>query len=135
MLFYSDVPLSCINDAAYEYHVPAKLIIAVLNVEQGKVGMANRNSNGTYDLGPMQINTIWWPKLSRYGITQDDVKNSPCVNIKVGAWILSKSIVAGESLRVGVGNYHSFHTKLNKSYTLQVLQRYTKLSESLSQTD
>ncbi len=106
-MFVSDIPIKCINDAVHEYHVPAKLIIALLNVEQGKVGMANRNKNGTYDFGPMQINSSWWPKLSQYSITQEEVKNNACVNVKVGAWILSKNIANGENLLVGIGNYHS----------------------------
>ncbi|MCD6047028.1 MAG: trbN [Gammaproteobacteria bacterium] len=124
-MFYSDVPLSCINEAAYEYHVPAKLIIAVLNVEQGKVGMANRNKNGTYDLGPMQINTSWWPKLSQYGISQWDVQNNPCINIKVGAWILSKNIADQSNLLIGIGNYHSLEPIKNSAYTNKIRLIYT----------
>jgi hypothetical protein len=68
-LFISDVPLNCINAAAIQYHIPAKLIISILNVERGETGLAQRNKNGSYDLGPMQINTSWWPKLYDYGIT------------------------------------------------------------------
>src|SRR6478609_4211666 len=41
------VPIECINQAAVTYFVPAKIIIAVLATERGKVGMAKPNSNGT----------------------------------------------------------------------------------------
>ena len=124
-MFLSDAPLSCINQAASTYHVPAKLIIAVLNIEQGKVGMANRNKNGTYDLGPMQINTSWWPMLSTYGISQDMVKNNPCINVKIGTWILSKAIADNDELLQGVGNYHSHNNHLNQQYVQQIRLHYT----------
>ena len=54
----------CIFTAAQTYSVPPTVILGVLNVEGGKVGMASSNTNGTYDLGPMQINTIWVPELA-----------------------------------------------------------------------
>ncbi len=64
------VPIECINEAAVTYSVPASLIISVLSVEGGEVGMASPNSNGTFDYGPMQINTIWLDKIRPYGITR-----------------------------------------------------------------
>jgi hypothetical protein len=65
---YADVPMHCINEAAIEYHVPAKLIISLLNVERGKNGKVEKNKNGTYDIGPMQINSSWLPDLEKHGI-------------------------------------------------------------------
>src|SRR5436190_3515337 len=90
--FVSDVPLHCINEAAIEYHIPAKLIISILNIERGKVGMICKNQNGTYDIGPSQINSSWLPELAKYSIKQSDIQYDACLNIKVGAWILSKKI-------------------------------------------
>lgn len=131
-LFLSDVPLRCINEAAYEYRVPAKLIISVLNIEQGKVGLARPNKNGTYDLGPMQVNTSWWPKLYRYGITPQQVRYNACTNVKVGAWILAKAIGNSHNLFSGIGNYHSHNPAYNQHYVQQVRMNYTKLMSVLS---
>ena len=130
-LFMSDVPLHCINEAAIEYKVPAKLIISVLNVERGKIGLKKPNTNGTYDLGPMQINTSWWPKLYAYGITPQEVLHNPCTNVKVGAWILGKSIANGHDLLSGIGDYNSHTRFYNKHYTQQVRINYTRLSSIL----
>lgn len=127
-LFASDVPLHCINEAAAEYHLPAKLIVSVLNVEQGRVGMATQNRNGSYDLGPMQINTSWWPTLSSYGITQQDVRYNPCVNVKVGTWILAHAIAQGDDLLQGIGDYNSHTPKFNTRYTQWVRQKYSRIS-------
>jgi soluble lytic murein transglycosylase-like protein len=132
-LFISDVPIQCINEAAYEYKIPAKLIIAILNVERGKVGLAEKNKNGTYDLGPMQINTSWWPTLYDYGFTPKEVLNNPCANIRVGVWILGKSIGSGENLLNGVGNYHSHNGSYNQPYTQKVRITYSILNKLLNE--
>jgi soluble lytic murein transglycosylase-like protein len=70
----------------------------------------HHNHNSSADLGPMQINTSWWPKLLAYGITQYDVLYDPCVNIRVGTWILASAIADGKDLYSGIGDYNS-HTK------------------------
>jgi hypothetical protein len=63
-LIIHGVPIECINQAAVTFYVPATVILSVLAVENGTVGMAKRNTNGTYDFGPMQINSIWLNKIS-----------------------------------------------------------------------
>ena len=132
MMFISDVSLGCINEAALEYQVPAKLIIAVLNVEQGKVGLAVKNTNGTYDLGPMQINSSWEKRLSQHNISLKQVLDDGCINVKVGAWILSKNIADNSDLFRGIGDYHSRTWALNAQYSKQILINYTEVSQFLS---
>jgi soluble lytic murein transglycosylase-like protein len=129
--YISDVPLNCVNQAASEYHVPAKLIIAILNVEGGKKGLASPNKNGTYDLGEMQINTSWWPRLYRYQVTPNAVLNDPCTNVKVGTWILATEIAESNNLIKGVGDYHSHTTMFNQPYAYQVRKNYTVLTNFL----
>lgn len=126
------VPLQCINEAAYEYHISAKLIIAVLNVEGGKVGQAHKNQNGTYDLGPMQINSAWWPKFYAYGITPQQVLYDSCINVKVGAWILSKSIADNRNFLFGVGGYNSLTPSINAKYVQNIRIKYTLLNKYLT---
>lgn len=130
-LWPNNIPIRCINSAAIEYRVPAKLLISILNVEGGKIGLAKRNKNGTYDLGPAQINTSWWPMLYNYGITQTVVLYNPCTNIKIAAWILSKAIANSPDLMTGIGRYHSYTNTLNQSYALQVSSNYKKLTQLL----
>lgn len=126
-LYISDVPLHCINQAAQTYHIPAKLIIAVLNVEQGKIGTAHKNKNGSVDLGDMQINSSWKPILTQHNITLHDVQYNPCVNVSTAAWILAKSITEGNNLLEGVGNYNSHTPSYNHAYTQKVREKYTVL--------
>ncbi|MCW5590205.1 MAG: lytic transglycosylase domain-containing protein [Legionellales bacterium] len=123
-LIINDVPIQCINRAAVEYRVPAILIISVLKTENGHVGVASKNNNGTYDLGPMQINTSWLPKIAPYGFTWNDLEFNACKNVEVGAWILGMSIASGHDLSQGVGNYHSHTPYYNMHYSQKVLDKY-----------
>jgi soluble lytic murein transglycosylase-like protein len=135
-LLIHGVPIECVNQAAVTYFVPAKIIISVLNVEGGKVGMAKRNTNGTYDYGPMQINSIWLPTIAAYGYTKQQIQYDPCVNVMVGTWILSNRIATtvassnGDYWR-GVAGYHSLTPSLNNKYQNKVLDKYRLLSEVL----
>lgn len=133
-LLINGVPIECINQAAVTYYVPAKVIVSVMAVEGGRVGMAKRNTNGSYDFGPMQINSIWLKKIQPYGYTQDELQYDPCVNVMVGTWILSREIASsGNNFWYGVGNYHSNTAPLNQSYQYKVGYAYNLLSRYLSQ--
>jgi hypothetical protein len=135
-LLIHGVPIECINQAAVTYFVPAKIIISVLNVEGGKVGLAKPNTNGTFDYGPMQINSIWLPTIATYGYTKQQIQYDPCVNVMVGTWILSNKIATtvaasnGDYWR-GVAGYHSLTPSLNNKYQDKVLDKYRLLSEVL----
>lgn len=127
------VPIECINQAAITYHVPATLILSVLAVENGKKGSASPNRNGTFDYGPMQINSIWLSKIRRYGYTQHQLQYDPCINVNVGTWILSQQIAndASSPWR-GVGSYHSHSPNLNHNYQIKVSEVYRLLANYLS---
>ncbi|MGC9271832.1 MAG: hypothetical protein ACP5E6_16945, partial [Acidiphilium sp.] len=57
---------SCIDAAAGLYHLPPALFMILLHVEGGRPGFVSGNTNGTVDIGPMQINQIWLPTLARH---------------------------------------------------------------------
>lgn len=83
----------CWSSAESTYGVPAKLLVAIAKVETGVNPsiVSKKNKDGSYDIGLMQINSGWLPKLSKYNITENDLFQ-PCTNIMVGAWILSDNI-------------------------------------------
>lgn len=117
----------CVEYAAQGYGVHPFVIMAVLQVENGKIGTVSKNSNGSYDLGLMQLNTINLPAISSEfpGVTWREVTYSPCVNIGVGTWFLSERIreVNGDVWR-GVGNYHSKTPKYHRRYLNKVQSKY-----------
>lgn len=134
-LLINDVPIQCIHQAAQTYQVPAVLLISILKTENGRVGMASPNKNGTVDLGPMQINSSWLPKLASYGYSQADIQFDACKNIAIGAWILNQDLSNSLSTATGIGYYHSHTPYLNENYAKKVIidyQKITKLVQSSS---
>ena len=126
------VPIECINQAAITYHVSATLILSVLAIENGRKGSASPNRNGTFDYGPMQINSVWLSKIRQYGYTQYQLQYDPCINVKVGTWILSQHIANDTSPWRGVGSYHSHTARLNHNYQIKVSEVYRLLANYLS---
>ena len=71
-----------------KYGVSPQLLWAIAKTESNFNPMAiNKNKNGTFDIGIMQINTIHLSKLSKSGIEMQHLF-IPEVNIDVGAKIL-----------------------------------------------
>ncbi len=83
---------SCFEGAGRYYNVNPYLLYAIAKVESNLNPKAfNRNRNGTYDIGIMQINSFWLPKIRKYGGSEKDLWE-PCYNIYIGAWVLSQCI-------------------------------------------
>lgn len=82
---------TCWEAASESYGIPVDVLKAVAKTESGFNPKAlNKNANGTYDIGLMQINSAWLPKLEGYGLTEESLHDA-CTNLKVGAWILSNN--------------------------------------------
>lgn len=91
---------SCLLLASQTYQVPPAAMIGIMHVEGGRVGQEVLNSNGSYDLGPMQVNTIWVPQLAKMwkvdGATARSwVRDNGCVNVYVAAWICARKSMKG----------------------------------------
>lgn len=119
----------CTNYASQRFGVHPLVIRSIIEVEGGKMGTVSKNSNGTYDLGIMQINTIHLKDIESNfpGIDATLLINSPCANIAVGTWILSSRIKEAPDLWTGVGNYHSRTPKYHNRYLKKVDRIYRRL--------
>lgn len=133
MPYINGVPLSCINQSAILYGVPTTLIISILKTEGGRVGMESRNANGTYDYGPMQINSVWKNTINKAGFTLNDIQYNPCINVAIGSWILSENIANNQMLWKGVGDYHSHTDGENFIYHQKVSRIYFALNTYLDE--
>ncbi|PRA32418.1 transglycosylase SLT domain-containing protein [Pseudomonas poae] len=81
---------NCWQLAASRYHVDPLLLYAIAKVESGlNPGARNFNSDGSQDIGLMQINSRHLPALAHYGITEQHLITQPCTSVMVGAWILA----------------------------------------------
>lgn len=88
----------CAINIADAYQVPIEIVVAVRHVESSGnhgVGKVCGNKNGSCDIGAMQINEYWLPRLHKQNISDKLLIENECVNIAVGTWILSS-------------NYHSY---------------------------
>ena len=122
---------SCLYLASQTYQVPPEVMIGIMTVEGGRVGQAVANTNGSYDLGPMQINTIWIPELAKYwkvseGTAAKWVRDDPCTNLNVSAWILRQHINETGSLSTAIAYYHSRTPHRGKSYKQKVVAALRK---------
>jgi soluble lytic murein transglycosylase-like protein len=104
----SQVNKECIEYAARRADISPYIVAGILAQEGGTVGKRHYNSNGTYDIGPMQINSIWLATLARYGVAEPDILYNGCANVYVGTWILRQEINRSPgNLPQAVGSYHS----------------------------
>lgn len=115
VIFYSNV-----------YKVPISLIVAVLKNEGGWVGLKKENTNGSFDYGPMQINSIWLDELKKYKIDEYRLKNDGCINLMVGTWILSNKIHKYNTFYEAVGRYHSNTPKYKDKYANRIFANLYK---------
>lgn len=119
--------------AATEYRLPRILLLAIIKTESGgNVRAVNFNKNGTRDVGPMQVNSLWVKVLERkYGLqnVEHHLRQDPCYNIRVGAWILKQQGIGAGPMSSAefwrrVGAYHSRTPRLNRRYALKVYENY-----------
>lgn len=97
----------CFDAAGHRYGIAPTLLRAIAAAESGLDPRAlHANTDGTRDVGLMQINSWWLSLLKRHGIEAADLWD-PCLNIDVGAWILAVNIRRyGYGWRA-VGAYHA----------------------------
>lgn len=125
----------CFQQAAQKYNVPEKLLRAIAAHESSMnhKAISKKNSDGTYDIGLMQINSWWMPQLYKYGITQNSLLNDPCLNLNVGAWILATNFHTHGKSWNSVGAYNAgfkpSREPLRKTYVGYIKSQLKKLQE------
>lgn len=115
----------CVTAAAKAYNLPVVLLQGILATEGGTVGQIHWNANGSYDMGPAQVNSTWLPKLAAQGVTRTEVINDGCLNVRIGAWILSQAMQGADPNRPAqfwqhVGDYNSHTPQWNARYARMV---------------
>jgi soluble lytic murein transglycosylase-like protein len=113
--------------AASVYQLPPRVLPSIQRVEGGRVGLASPNRNGSEDLGPMQVNTLWIAPLARHTglpptVVRERLLHDPCFNIAAAALILRTYLneTRGDLMRA-IGNYHSHTPARNLDYQAKVV--------------
>ena len=113
----------CFVDAANRYGVNPLLLWGIARVESNFNSRAlNRNSNGTYDIGIMQINSNWIPVLKRHGLYDTRALWDPCYNIHVGAWVLKQCLSKFGNTWQAIGCYNASTRYKQIKYSQRVYQ-------------
>ena len=136
--------LACWLSAAAQYNLPVDLLQAIGDVESGHnpTAVAQAN-NGTRSVGIMQVNSSWFPALADYGISEEKLFD-PCINIRVGTWILAQEVERYGYNWEAIGAYYAGpysekdrHWKLKhyREYARKVIDRWTRRVNSRRQSD
>ena len=118
------VTVECIEHAAKVSGVSLLVLKGILQAEGGTPGRASKNRNGTRDIGPMQINTLWTKTFANMGVSMSTLKNNGCANILAGTWILKTHLndMSGDQWKA-VARYHSKTHKYQYRYLTSVFKK------------
>ncbi|WP_168788783.1 lytic transglycosylase domain-containing protein [Paraburkholderia aromaticivorans] len=117
----------CLDEAAVYFDLDPVLLHAIARHESNmRPDAVNRNRNGSFDIGLMQINSVWLPTLQEKGITAESLRN-PCVNGYVGAWILRSNVERFGQTWQAVGAYNASSSDKQLKYANCVYSIWTRL--------
>jgi soluble lytic murein transglycosylase-like protein len=76
------------EEAGEYYRIDPKILYSIAKIESKlNPNAINRNTNGTVDIGIMQINSVHMKELNKRGFRREHLFNTK-INIFAGAWIL-----------------------------------------------
>ena len=122
--------VDCIVGAANAANLPLAALIGILATENGRVGEALLNDNGTWDIGPFQLNTIHVNELAEMGIAPEDVLRDGCANAYAAAWLLRKEYDRTGDIWQAVGAYHSRTPHRRDAYIARVKAHLKQLGKA-----
>ncbi len=127
--------LSCMLVTAHFYGLPPRALPSIQAVEGGQVGMVHPNTDGSADLGVMQINTVWVVPIARVlheTPAQVSVRliHDACFSIAAAGDILKLHYLERHDWMLAIGDYHSHTPLLNTSYQVMVSNRAALLFAS-----
>ncbi|GBR32777.1 lytic transglycosylase domain-containing protein [Gluconobacter kondonii] len=119
--------LACMLASALHYHLPPRILPAIQRVEGGTMGHVSTNTDGSVDIGLMQINSRWILPIA--SMTHQPVSQvaarlalEPCFNIAAAAMILRRALNEEHgNLMKAIGDYHSRTLPLNLDYQRRVV--------------
>jgi len=116
--------VACSIMASIKYQVPTNILLAIAEKEAGKPGQWVKNNNGTYDVGSMQLNTVYLNDLKKYGIQSADVARPGCYAYDLAAWRVRGHLLHDDKdLWTRAANYHSKTLKYNQIYRADLIKK------------
>lgn len=102
----------CIRIAARGHGWLEKTLWGLREQEAGWLGAEVANTNGTHDLGPLQINSWWVPRIARLvgkpePLVRHWLRHDACFNAEAARWIFLSGLRTTGDYWKAVGVYHS----------------------------
>lgn len=102
----------CIRRAASGRSWLEQTLRALRRQEGGWIGAEVRNADGSVDLGPMQVNSWWIPRIARLIDRSEPqvrswLQDDPCFNVDAARWIFLSALHDAMDFWRAVGIYHS----------------------------
>ena len=139
MIYVADLPpqqqerVLCSVQASNKYQVPVNILLAIAETEGGKPGQRVKNTNGTYDIGTMQLNSDYIKTLGKYGITEAHAAQSGCYPYEIAAWRIKKHLNNDSGdVWTRASNYHSYTPQKNAIYRQKLIKSGTKWAQELT---
>lgn len=125
-------PTDCISEVAHCFQINPLIIRAIIFKESGnRRNVFNKNKNNTIDVGIMQINSLHFPSLMKMGISERQLRESSCINIFSGTWILKQRIQHHGYTWDSIGMYHSRTPYYHDKYVNGLISVITKKSNQI----
>lgn len=116
---------TCIRQAAQGRKWLEMTLWGLRDQEAGWVGAEVANTNGTHDLGPLQVNSGWVPRLASLlgqpvGLVRVWLRDDPCFNAQASRWIFIAALRQAGDYWTAVGIYHSPTRWRQRAYATNV---------------
>lgn len=103
---------ACIKRSAGGRAWLEKTLWGLRDQEGGWIGAEIANGDGSHDLGPLQVNSWWVPRLAAItGRPEPHIRHwlklDPCFNVEAARWIFLSGLAATGDYWKAVGVYHS----------------------------
>jgi hypothetical protein len=118
----------CIREASDKRAWLEKTLWGLRDQEAGWIGAEIANRDSSHDLGPLQINSWWIPKLAAAtGRSPSSIrwwlKHDACFNVRTARWIFLSGLAVTGDYWKAVGAYHSPTNWRQRRYAFAVARR------------
>lgn len=134
MMVWQGSQATCFAEAGAKHGIDPLLLKAIAKVESSMNPKAiNYNSNGSYDMGLMQINSMHLPMLKKSGIQRQHLLNDACVSVMVGSEILAGFVQRYGYTWRAIGAYNAGtapgRERAREIYVAKISREYWKLTK------
>lgn len=137
---YTSTPITkdCKSSISDKFKIPSVILDAYLLTEGAPSGHIRENSNKTWDIGPMQINSANWEGFyNKFGVKPVQLRYNGCLNLMAGAYLIRErldragegGINSWEDLFFTMASYHSYTPKINAIYQEKWINNLNNLLE------